>query len=97
MHHLCHKCEYRRKEGNVLFNDAFNTFIMWLYGVGNIVKNLHIASEETHYHHYMGYSFRAARVLLYAPPHTQDITYNGLCYTSHGSLAGTRNSSMGPP
>ena len=22
---------------------------------------------------------------------------NGLCYTSHGALAGTRNSSMGPP
>ena len=39
----------------------------------------------------MGYSFRlTSRVLLYAPPH-------GLCYTSRGALAGTRNSSMGPP
>ena len=24
-------------------------------------------------------------------------TYHGLCYTSRGALAGTRNSSMGPP
>ena len=47
---------------------------------------------------HMGYSFRlTARVLLYAPSHRQDNTYHGLCYTSRGALAGTRNSSMGPP
>ena len=46
----------------------------------------------------MGYSYRlTARVLLYAPSHRQDCTYHGLCYTSCGTLAGTRNSSMGPP
>ena len=46
----------------------------------------------------MGYSFiLAARVLLYAPSHRQDSTYHGLCYPSRGALAGTRNSSMGPP
>ena len=46
----------------------------------------------------MGYSFwLAARVLLYAPSHRQDSTYHVLCYTSHGALAGTRHSSMGPP
>ena len=40
-------------------------------------------------------SFRlTARVLLYAPSHRQDSTYHSLCYTSHGALAGTRNSSM---
>ena len=27
--------------------------------------------------------------------HRQDNTYHGLCYTSRGALAGTRNSSMG--
>ena len=36
----------------------------------------------------MGYSFRLT--------HRQDSTYHGLWYTSHGTLAGTRNSSMGP-
>ena len=46
----------------------------------------------------MGYSFRlAARVLLYASSHRLNNTYHGLCYTSRGELAGSRNSSMGPP
>ena len=48
--------------------------------------------------HYIGYHFRlAARVLLYAPSHKQDITYHGFCYTSRGAQSGTRNSPMGPP
>ena len=56
-----------------------------------------IAREETRCCH-IGYPLRlAARFLLYALSHRQDCTYHGLCYTSHGALAGTRNSSMGPP
>ena len=47
---------------------------------------------------HIGYSYRlTAMVLLYAPSHRQDNTYHSLCYTSRGALAGTRNSSMGPP
>ena len=70
-----------RKEGNVLFNDAFNTFYLRLYGVGHMVKD-HSAREETRCHHYMGYFFRlAARGHIYAPSHRQDSTYHGLCYT----------------
>ena len=85
-----------RKEGNVLFNDALNTFYLRLYGVGHMVKN-HSGTEETRCRH-MGYSFRlAARILVYAPSHSQDNTYQGLFYNSRGALAGTRNSSMGPP
>ena len=43
----------------------------------------------------MIYSFwLAAMVLLYASPHIQDSTYHSICYTSCGTLAGTRNSSM---
>ena len=45
-----------------------------------------------------GYYFRlAARILLYSSSHRQDNTHQNLCYTSCGALAGTRNSSMGPP
>ena len=52
-----------RKKGNVLFNDALNTFYLRLYGKGTS----QIAREETRCRH-MGYSFRlAARVILYAP------------------------------
>ena len=41
------------------------------------------------------YSYQlTARVLLYAPSHRQDSTYNGLCYTSRGALGGMRNSSI---
>ena len=34
-----------RKEGNVLFNDALNTFYLRLYGVRHIVKD-HSDSEK---------------------------------------------------
>ena len=36
---------YGRKEGNVLFNDTLNTFYLWLYGIGHMVKN-HSDSER---------------------------------------------------
>ena len=46
----------------------------------------------------MSYSFiLAAKDILYAPSHRQDSTYDGPVYTSRGALAGTRNSSVGPP
>ena len=35
-----------RKEGNVLFNDALNTFYLQLYGVGHMVKD-HSDREST--------------------------------------------------
>ena len=31
--------EYLIQEGNVLFNDALNTFYLRLYGIGHMVKN----------------------------------------------------------
>ena len=58
----------------------------------------HSARKDIRCCHYIGYSFQlAARVVSYAPSHRQDGTYYGLCYISCGTLAGTRNSSMGPP
>ena len=84
-------CNLRRKE-MFYFNDALRTFYLRLYGVRHMVKD----HSETRCRH-MGYSFRlTARVLLYAPSQRQDNTYHGLCYTSRGALAGTRNSPMGP-
>ena len=82
-----------RKEGNVLFNDTRNTFYLKLYGVRHMVKD-HTDSER-------GNPLPPHRLLfpisskgyLYAPSHRQDSTYHGLCYTSRGALAGTRNSS----
>ena len=61
------------------------------------LRTILIVRKKTHCRH-IGYSFRlTARVLLYAPSHRQDSTYHSLCYTSHGALAGMRNSSMDSP
>ena len=61
------------------------------------LRTILIVRKETRCRH-IGYSFRlTARVILYAPSHRQDSTFHGLCYTSCGALAGTRNSSMGSP
>ena len=75
-----------------------STHFIYGYMVSDIwLWTILIVRKETHCRH-IGYSYRlTARVLLYAPSHRQDNTYHGLCYTSHGALAGTRNSSMGPP
>ena len=89
--------EEGKKEGNILFNDAVNTFYLRLYGVRHMVKDHSDSERGTHYRH-MGYSFRlAATVLLYASSHRQDNTYHGICYTSRGALTGKRQSSKGPP
>ena len=66
------------KEGNVLFNDALNTFYLRLYGVGHMVKD-HSHSERGNPQPPHGLPFRlTARVLLYAPSHRQD---NAACVT----------------
>ena len=82
---------------SVQVKKLLNTFYLRLYGVIHMVKDHSDCEWETRCRH-MGYSFRlAAMGLLYASSHRQDDTYNGLCYSSRGALAGTRNSSMGPP
>ena len=88
--------ESGRKE--MFYLTTHSTPFIYGYMASDIwLRTTQIAREETHCRH-MGYSFRfAARVLLYASSHRQDNTYHSLCYTSRGSLAGTRNSSMGPP
>ena len=79
-----------RKEGNVLFNDALNTFYLRLYGVGHMVK-YHTDSERGNPLPPHGLLFPiSSECFLYAPSHRQDNTYHGLCYTSRGALAGTK-------
>ena len=75
-----------------------STYFIYGYMASDIwLRTILIVRKETCCRH-IGYSYRlAARVILYAPSHRQDSTYHGLCYTSRGALAGTRNSSMGPP
>ena len=85
-----------RKE--LFYLTTHSTHFIYGYMASDIwLRTILIVRKETRCRH-IGYSFRlAARVLLYTPSHKQDSTYHGLCYTSHGALAGTINSSMGPP
>ena len=71
-----------------------STHFIYGYMASDIwLRTILIVRKETRCRH-IGYSFRlTARVSLYAPSHRQDSTYHGLCYTSRGALAGTRNRS----
>ena len=74
-----------------------NTFYLKLYDIRQMVKD-HTVSERGNLMLPHDYYFRLAEmVLLYTSSHRQDNTYHGLCYTSHGTLTGMRNSLMGPP
>ena len=89
-------CNRGRKE--MFYLTTHSTHFIYGYMASNIwLRTILIVRKETRCRH-IGYSFRlTARVLLYTPSHRQDCTYHGLCYTSRGALAGTRNSSNGPP
>ena len=89
---------FRERERKMFYLTTHPTHFIYGYMASDIwLRTILIVRKETRCHH-MGYSYRlTARVLLFAPSHRQDSTYHGLCYTSRGALAGTRNSSMGPP
>ena len=88
-----------RKVGNVLFNDALNSFYLRLYGVRLMVKD-HSDSERGNpllpLDGLLSLISRKGSFIC-TIPHKQDSTYHGLCYTSRGALAEKENSSVGPP
>ena len=85
----------RERERKMFYLMTHSTHFIYGYMASDIwLRTILIVRKETRCRH-IGYSYRlAARVLLYAPSHRQDNTYHGLCYTSRGALAGTRNSPM---
>ena len=89
---------FTNREREMFYLTTHSTHFIYGYMASDIwLRTILIVRKETRCRH-IGYSYRlTARVLLYAPSHRQDNTYHGLCYTSRGALAGTRNSSMGPP
>ena len=92
-------CSYlflNEREREMFYLTTHSTHFIYGYMASDIwLRTILIVRKETRCRH-IGYSYRlTARVLLYAPSHRQDSTYHGLCYTSRGALAGTRNSSMG--
>ena len=90
--------ERMEREREMFYLPTHSTHFIYGYMASDIwLRTILIVRKETCCRH-IGYSYRlTARVLLYAPSHRRDNTYHGLCYTSRGALAETRNSSMGPP
>ena len=85
------------KEGNVLFNDALIIFYLRLYGVRHMVKNhSHRERGNPLPPHRLLFSIGSKGSFICIIPDRKN-TYHGLCYTSRGALAGTRNSAIGPP
>ena len=85
----------KKREREMFYLTTHSTHFIYSYMASDIwLRTILIVRKETCCRH-IGYSYRlTARVLLYAPSHRQDNTYHGLCYTSRGTLAGTRNSSI---
>ena len=79
------------REREMFYLTTHSTHFIYGYMASDIwLRTILIVRKETRCCH-IGYSYQlTARVL-------QDNTYHNLCYTSRGVLAGTRNSSMGPP
>ena len=88
----------QEREREMFHLTTHSTHFIYGYMASDIwLRSILIVRKETCFRH-IGYSLRlTARVLLYVPSHRQDNTYHSLCYASCGALAGTRNSSMGPP
>ena len=85
----------RRKE--MFYLTTHSTHFIYGYMASDIwLRTILIVRKESRCCH-MGCSFRLTARVLYAPSHRQDSTYHSICYTSHGALAGMRNSSMGSP
>ena len=76
---------WHMNEGNVLFNDALNTFYLRLYGIGHMVKD-HSDSERRNPlpPHGLLFPISSKGSFICIIPQT------GLCYSSRGALAGTR-------
>ena len=91
----CNEILNREREREMFYLTTHSTHFIYGYMASDIwLRTILIVRKETRCRH-IGYSYRlTARVLLYAPSHRQDSTYHGLCYTSRGALAGTRNSSI---
>ena len=82
---------WNQREREMFYLKMHSTHFIYGYMASDIwLRTILIVRKETCCRH-IGYSYRlTARVLLYAPSHRQDNTYHGLCYTSRGTLAGTR-------
>ena len=101
-HKLCLTSDVHTKilktDGHVLFNNVLNTFYLRLHGVKNMLKD-HSDSERGNLLpplHGLRFLISSKGSFICTIPKIRCL-YHSLYYTSRGKLAGTRNSSIGPP
>ena len=88
------------KEGRkeMFYLTTHSTHFIYGYMASDIwLRTILIVRKETRCSHIGYFLWLTTSVLLYPPSYRQDSTCHSLCYTSHGALAGTRNSLMGSP
>ena len=86
---------YRERE--MFYLTTHSTHFIYGYMASDIwLRTILTVRKETRCRH-IGYSYRLfSRVLLYAPSHRQDNTYQGLCYTSRGTVTEAVFQTIGP-
>ena len=67
------------KEGNVLFNNALNTFYLWLYGVRLMVKD----NSDSERKHVAATTISQKAGVLYMHHPIDRIAHTTACYTIH--------------
>ena len=94
--------KHRKTNGEiVLSNDALKTFYLWFICIDSIEHMLkdHSNSETgNQLLPFYGLPFLiSSKSSFYMHQHKRDNTYLNYFYTSHGTLVGMSNSSVGPP
>ena len=74
-------------QGEMFYLTTHSTHFIYDYMASDMVKDHSDSKRE---------NLLLPHGLLF-PISSKDSTYHGIYYTSHGALAGTKNSSMGPP
>ena len=91
---ICIRNKKWRKE--MFYLIPHSTHFIFGYSVEHMVKDNSNSKRGNLLPPHHGLLFPiSSKGYLYSPSHRQASTYNGLCYTSYGALAGMRNSSVG--
>ena len=68
---------YYEEEGIVLFNDALNTFYLWLYGLGYIMRHVMASSVPIYIHNFFFLLCLLYSYLKNVPPRFKNIIFWG--------------------
>ena len=67
--------QHQRKEGNVLFNDALNTFCLWLYSIRGRKEGNVLFNDALNTFCLWLYSIRGRKEMFYLTMHSTHFVY----------------------